>query len=137
MTHQGNTQQKRDQLESLFGCCCSSLLKLSYFDLIQMLAIEPMHDLFLGTAKKMLEIWQDQGFLRRHHFEQIHGCSKCFKEFPGKPGQMDYSGFERSLWPKRTIQEHCQNAQLTHQGNTQQKRDQFESLFGCCYSSLL
>ena len=39
-----------------------------------MLAIDPMHDLFLGTAKKMLEIWQDQGFLRRHHFEQIQSC---------------------------------------------------------------
>ena len=36
------------------------------------------------------------------------GCWKCFKEFPGKPGQMDNLGFERSLWSKRTIQEHYQ-----------------------------
>ena len=51
-----------------------------------------------------------------------HGCSKCFKEFPGKPGQMDCSGFERSLWSKSTIQEHCQNVQLALQANTQKKR---------------
>ena len=65
MTLQADTQQKKDQLENLFECRYSSLLKLSYFDPIQMLAIDPMHNLFLGTAKKMLEIWQDQGFLRR------------------------------------------------------------------------
>ena len=26
-----------------------------------------------------------------------HGCSRCLKEFPGKLGMMDYSGFDRSL----------------------------------------
>ena len=31
----------------------------------------PMHNLFLGTAKKMLEIWQDNGLLNKHHFEKI------------------------------------------------------------------
>ena len=36
--------------------------------------MDPMHNLFLGTAKKILEIWQDQGFLHRHHFEQIESC---------------------------------------------------------------
>lgn len=27
------------------------------------------------------------------------GCSKCLKKFPGS---MNYSGFDRSAWPKRT-----------------------------------
>ena len=34
------------------------------------------------------------------------GCSKCFKKFPGKVGEKDYSGFNRSLWPKRSNQQH-------------------------------
>lgn len=34
------------------------------------------------------------------------GCTKCLKEFPGEVGCMDYSGFEREKWTKRTVAEH-------------------------------
>ena len=71
LLQQANTQQKREELESLFGCRYSSLLRLPYFDPIQLLSIDPMHNLFLGTAKKMLEIWKDHGLLNRHHFDRI------------------------------------------------------------------
>lgn len=26
------------------------------------------------------------------------GCSKCYKEFPGSVGVMNYSGFDRNEW---------------------------------------
>ena len=67
----------------------------------------PIRCLLLSLACDLPAARKVYGFLS--HVAK-RGCSKCFKEFPGKPGQMDYSGFERSLWPKRTIQEHCQNA---------------------------
>ena len=34
------------------------------------------------------------------------GCSKCLKKFPGKIGNKDYSGFNRSIWDKRDDKAH-------------------------------
>lgn len=35
-----------------------------------------------------------------------HGCSKCFKQFPGSATCKDYSGFDRESWPPRDIIKH-------------------------------
>ena len=44
----------------------SILLKLPYFDPIQYAVIDPMHNLFLGTGRHVMEVW-----LERHsHFRQ-------------------------------------------------------------------
>ena len=52
--------QKRKEL----GCRYSSLLQLSYFDPIKMLIIDPMHNLYSGTAKYMVPwVWIDHGYL--------------------------------------------------------------------------
>ena len=64
-THRDNVRKilrvtsKRQQadLESQLGCRYSCLLKLPYFDAPRMLVIDPMHNLFLGTAKHMLHLW--------------------------------------------------------------------------------
>ena len=50
---------ERNTLESKFGCRYSVLLQLPYFDPTHMLIIDPMHNLFLGTAKRMKTIWMD------------------------------------------------------------------------------
>ena len=34
------------------------------------------------------------------------GCSRCYKEFFGGAGTMDYSGFDRQNWRPRTKAEH-------------------------------
>ena len=39
------------QIESKLGCRYSVLLKLPYFDPVRMTLIDPMHNLFLGSAK--------------------------------------------------------------------------------------
>ena len=41
------------------GCRYSALLELQYFDLVRMLVINPMHNMMLGTGKRMI---QDQAF---------------------------------------------------------------------------
>ena len=45
--------------ESKYGVRFSALLSLPYFDPITFTAIDVMHNLFLGTAKHMLELWMD------------------------------------------------------------------------------
>lgn len=42
-------------MESKYGCRYSILLDLPYFDPISMTIIDPMHNLYSGTAKHILK----------------------------------------------------------------------------------
>lgn len=54
------TKTGRDLLGQKSGIThFSVLLKLEYFDVIRFCTVDPMHNLFLGTAKKMFKIWTD------------------------------------------------------------------------------
>ena len=66
-----NTKTARAKMESELGCRYSVLLELPYFDAPQMLAIDPMHNLFLGIGKHMIRIWIKNGLLDSSKFEQI------------------------------------------------------------------
>lgn len=45
-------------MESELGCRYSCLLQLPYFDPVQMLSIDPMHNMYLGTTKHIyLNVW--------------------------------------------------------------------------------
>ena len=46
-----STKNERQKMESELGCRYSVLLKLPYFDPVRMLILDPMHNLYLGTAK--------------------------------------------------------------------------------------
>ncbi len=48
---QCKTQAEKTKAESQLGCRFSVLLDLPYFDPVRMLVIDPMHNLFLGSAK--------------------------------------------------------------------------------------
>ena len=53
-----STKSSRDRKESKLGCWYSSLLQLPYFDPVQMLIIDPMRNMYMGTAKYILNnIW--------------------------------------------------------------------------------
>ena len=69
-----NTKTSRAKRESDFGCRYSILLDLPYFDAPKMLALDPMHNLFLGTGKQMINIWIKKGLLNESNFGQV----QCF-----------------------------------------------------------
>lgn len=50
------TQTERDILESPLGVRFSKLCEIDYFDPVRMSIVDPMHNLFQGTAKKNDEI---------------------------------------------------------------------------------
>ena len=54
----------RERLEKQYGCRYSSLLELEYYNPIVHHVVYPMHNLFLGTAKKMFKLWLDSKLLR-------------------------------------------------------------------------
>lgn len=64
-----NTKAGRAEIESESGFRYTSLLKLPYFDTVRMLVLDPMHNLFLGTAKHVLKnIWLDQDIIEPSEF---------------------------------------------------------------------
>ena len=66
------TKTERIRAESTLGCRYSSLLKLSYFDPVVMLAIDPMHNLSLGLAKHHLRnMWIAFGLITDAHFKVV------------------------------------------------------------------
>ena len=48
------TGKAREQVERQFSIRYSELLRLPYFDVVRCHLVDPMHNLFLGTAKKLL-----------------------------------------------------------------------------------
>ena len=64
-------KQQQVKIESTEGCHSSCLLKLPYSDPTRMLIIDPMHNVFLGSGKHMLEIWLKHGIITTTHFSLI------------------------------------------------------------------
>ena len=65
------TRTERDSRQQEAGARYSELLKLPYFDIVRYHLVDPMHNLFLGTAKKMLTLWKDRGLIDNHKFREI------------------------------------------------------------------
>ena len=65
------------------------------------------------------------------------GCSKCLKAFPGQVGQKDYSGFNRSQWKARNLEEHRKSIASIRHCKTKSSRNNLEYKYGCRFSALL
>lgn len=66
------TQTEREQAERENGARYSVLLDLEYYSAIKMVTIDPMHNLFLGTAKLMIRIWRDEGLITDNaHIQRV------------------------------------------------------------------
>ena len=65
------------------------------------------------------------------------GCSRCLKEFPGKVGSKNFSGFDRSKWKKQDIIKHRENIKKINRCNTKTEKNALESKHGCRYSCLI
>ena len=66
----------------------------------------------------------------------VVGCSKFKKEFPGKIGEGDYSGFDRSEWVKRTNDGHRMEMQYISECSSKGDKEAMESRYGTRFSVL-
>ena len=62
---------EREDLESLFVTRYSVLVDLPYYSSVRMAIIDPMHNLFLGTSKFMLNLWKEVGILDDDAFKRV------------------------------------------------------------------
>lgn len=63
------TQQRTLQTDT--GSKWSELHRLEYFDVVRLTTVVPMHNLFLGTPKRMVEVWVDHGLLSTADFKAM------------------------------------------------------------------
>lgn len=68
-----SSKTDRQHKESELGCRYSSLLQLPYFNVVRMLIIDPMHNLYLGTAKHVFSrIWVKRDIIDRKALDIIN-----------------------------------------------------------------
>ena len=103
-------QTKSDQydIEHATGVRYSVLVDLPYFDAPKMCVVDPMHNLLLGTAKHMVEIWKKRGILTDKELNMIQEKVDSFVAIPDV-GRMPtkissaFSGFTAQQWKNFTI----------------------------------
>ena len=74
-----NTPSQRNDLELKHGSRFTELMNLPYYDCIRFAIIDPMHNLFLGTPKRILQQqWIENGLISKKNLERIqqivHSC---------------------------------------------------------------
>lgn len=67
------------------------------------------------------------------------GCSRCLKSFPTEKfgEKKDYSGFDRSKWPQRSVEDHRKHGIAWKHACTLSKRKEIGTKFGVRYTELL
>ena len=58
---EANTRKERGIIEHQTGVRYSILTELPYFDCVRLHVVDPMHNLLLGTSKRMMHVWLDSG----------------------------------------------------------------------------
>ena len=78
------------------------LLELPYYDVIRYCVIDPMHNLLLGTARHMLNVWTAGGVVNKSHYAMIQEKVDSFvtPEIGRIPSKIasGFSGFTAEQW---------------------------------------
>ncbi|CAB4011940.1 Hypothetical predicted protein [Paramuricea clavata] len=97
------THEEQKKAESNYGVRYSELLRLPYFDCIRFTVIDPMHNLFLGTAKHTMETWLNASILTSADLEKVQKkvdevhVPTNIGRLPGKIAK-SFSGFTADQW---------------------------------------
>ena len=98
-----STKAQQKSIEKSHGIRYSVLLELPYWDPITFAVVDPMHNLFLGTGKRVMQVWINQGILSKKDFQVIEKIVAKIK-VPYYVGRISlkiassYSGFTSDEW---------------------------------------
>ena len=96
-----------DKLSTKYGTYYTVLLKLEYFDVVRFTSIDPMHNLFQGTAKSMFKLWLAKGLLTKKKLKEIEmsigklDMGTGFGRLPKRIAS-NYGGYTASQWKNWT-----------------------------------
>lgn len=98
-----STKAEKKSIEKEHGVRYSALIELEYFNPIQYAVVDPMHNLYLGTAKHIMQVWINQGILCKAHFDAIEKTVSRIKS-PHDVGRLplkissSFGGFTADQW---------------------------------------
>ena len=98
-----NSKTAIQELEVKYGMRYSALVDLPLYDSIRFAAIDPMHNLLLGTAKHMMSLWIKVGILTQQKLQLIQQIT-ALTSFPIDVGRIpnkigsSFSGFTADQW---------------------------------------
>ena len=97
------TKTAKQHVVSEHGVRYSLLVQLPYFDIIRMHAIDPMHNLLLGTAKHMLSVWIEEKLISKSTLRKIAGIATkiCVPRSSGRLPlkiESNFAGFTADQW---------------------------------------
>lgn len=108
MVRKASTQSRHEALASKYGVYYSCLLQLEYFDAVRFTVIDPMHNLFLGTAKHVFKLWVKNNLLTKKDLKALREHNHLFnvgKEVGRLPHRIasNYCGYIASQWKNWTL----------------------------------
>ena len=102
------TRSAQIDIEREYGVRYSLFQELPYFNPIRMTVVDPMHNLLLGTAKRMMAIWTEQKLITKQQLFLIQSNVDSFVT-PNDVGRIPhkiasgFSGFTAEQWKNWTI----------------------------------
>ena len=108
MVRKAPTKTKHELLATKYGVYYSCLLELEYFDPVKFTAIDPMHNLFLGTAKHVFKLWIKNNYLTKKDLKVIETRINSFDTGTGigrLPHRIasNYGSYTASQWKNWTL----------------------------------
>ena len=65
------------------------------------------------------------------------GCLRCYKKFPGKVGNKNYSGFDKKKWKPHSAIKHRNHIEKVLNAKSCEEKKVLVAKYGCRYSELL
>ena len=108
MVRNASTQSKHEALATKYGVFYSSLLQLEFFNPVRFTAIDPVHNLFLGTTKHVFKLWIKKNLLSKKDLKVLEDRINSFDVGTGigrLPHRIasNYGGYTTSQWKNWTL----------------------------------
>ncbi|XP_035986582.1 uncharacterized protein LOC118560045 isoform X2 [Fundulus heteroclitus] len=107
LSKRAKTRAEQKIIERKYGARWSELFRLSYYDAIRFVIIDPMHNLLLGTARHVFRLWTDLGILTTKGLDELQARVGNIK-VPYEVGRIPlrissgFTGFTADQWKNWT-----------------------------------
>ncbi|XP_073670897.1 uncharacterized protein [Paramisgurnus dabryanus] len=107
LSKRAKTKAEQKIIEREYGARWSELFRLSYYDAIRFVVIDPMHNLLLGTARHVFRLWTELGILTTKSLDEVQARVESIK-VPYEVGRIPlrissgFTGFTADQWKNWT-----------------------------------
>lgn len=101
LSKRARTKVEQKRIERKYRARWSELFRLSYYDAIRFVVIEPMHNLLLGTARHVFRLWTELGIFELELQARVENI-KVHYDIGRIPLRISsgFTGFTADQWKK-------------------------------------